>query len=313
MALKLGSKGETVRAIQGMLNFLGSHVRSESPGEDDFVPVKIDGDYGKRTQAAVAAFQTEHGLLADGVVGPVTLKALEDEYRTTMMALASPGVDSVAEVPKRLTFERVPADAHGQGYSSLWLRSDTAERYRAVCDEASIVGAKVTSSGGRRDLHAPVSAGRSATSFHYTGRALDLYLYGGMVNPEKDPHVIVQEPDPLLYRVYARCDAAHAQVHQLSRVVTYKKRTGVLATEGAFVDLTALFERHGFRRIRARPSFAQGGSEIGAEWWHFQDESNLTSGVTTFGDELLAVYSRATLESSPPWKYRDHVFGVNWG
>jgi hypothetical protein len=97
------------------------------------------------------------------------------------------------------------------------------------------------------------------------------------------------------------------------RVVTYKKRTGALAAKGDFIDLTAVFERHGFQRIRARSSFAQGGSEIGAEWWHFQDESNLTSRVSTFGDELLAVYSRATLESSPPWKYRDHVFGVNWG
>lgn len=313
MAIKLLSRGETVRAIQEMLNFLGAHVQSESPGEDDFVPVKIDGDYGKRTQAAVTAFQVEHGLLADGVVGPVTLKALEDEYRTTVMALASPGADSVADMPKRLTFERAPADVYGQGYSSVWLRSDTAARYRAVYDEAHAAGAKITSSGGKRDLFAPVSSGRSATSFHYTGRALDLFLYSGMVNPEKDPYVIVQDQDPLHYRIYARCDPAHAQLQELSRVVTYNKRTGGLTAKGAFIDLTALFERQGFHRIRARPNFAQGGPAIGAEWWHFQDQSNLTSRVSTFGDELLLVYSRATLESSPPWKYRDHVFGVNWG
>jgi hypothetical protein len=185
------------------------------------------------------------------------------------------------------------------------------QRYLAVYEEARGKGARLTSSGGRRDLFAPVTTGRSATSFHYTGRALDLYLYSGMVNPARDPYVLVRE-DTLLHRVYARCDDDQAEVRHLTGVVTYRKRSGQLSVDGSFIDLTALLERHGFSRISARPSFPLGGSEIGAEWWHFQDETGLVPRRTTFGDELLRVYSRETLERSPPWKYRDHVFGVNW-
>lgn len=310
MALRLGSKGEAVRAIQEMLNFIGTRVQALEGG-DDYVPLALDGDFGKRTEAAVIDFQSQHGLLADGIVGPITMRALEEEYRTLAVGLVSPGADSLAEDPERLTFERSPADPWGGGYSVVWLRSDVAQRYRAVLDIVRAAGGLLTSSGGRRDLHAPVSAGRSATSFHYTGRALDLFLYSGMVNPANDPYVVIRDTGNL-HRVYARCDEFHAEVRELSSVVTYRNRSATLRASGSFLDLTALFERHGFRRIAARPSFYAGGSEIGAEWWHFQDETGLIPGKTTFGDELLKIYSRETLEPTPPWRYRNYVFGVNW-
>ena len=41
-----------------------------------FSPGRIDGDFGPGTEAAVIAFQRSEGLLADGIVGPVTLEAL---------------------------------------------------------------------------------------------------------------------------------------------------------------------------------------------------------------------------------------------
>ncbi len=41
-----------------------------------FDPGALDGVWGRRTSAAVRAFQTSKGLLADGVVGPKTAKAL---------------------------------------------------------------------------------------------------------------------------------------------------------------------------------------------------------------------------------------------
>ncbi|MFO7179953.1 MAG: peptidoglycan-binding protein [Pseudomonadota bacterium] len=309
MALKLGSKGEAVRALQQMLNFIGTRVRAEDG--DDYRPLTLDGDFGPRTQAAVIEFQMQHGLLADGIVGPITMRALEEEYRTLALDLVSPGADSLTGDPERLTFERCPADPWGEGYSVVWLRSDVAERYRAVLEAVHAAGGILTSSGGRRDLRAPVTTGRSATSFHYTGRALDLFLYSGMVNPAKDPYVVVRE-NGLYHRVYARCDEFHAEVRELESVVTYRNRGATLRASGFFLDLTALFERHGFRRIAARPTFYTGGSELGAEWWHFQDETGLVRGKSTFGDELLKVYSRETLEPTPPWRYRTYVFGVNW-
>jgi hypothetical protein len=312
MSLKLGMKNESVRAVQEMLNFIGTHVPA-GPPDEDFVPLRVDGDFGKRTEAAVLEFQRDHGILADGIVGPVSLKLIEDEYRSARLALDSPGADNVEQTPARLKFEPSPAHAYKQGYARVWLRSDTAARYRKVYESADSVGAKLTSSGGKRDLNAPVSAGRSVTSFHYSGRALDLFLYSGMVNPATDPYVVVRDGEPLLHRVYARCNEGSGSKLTLTSVVTYANRKGSLTAEGHFIDLTGLLEEQGFRRIHARPSFPNGGDPIGAEWWHFQDESGLTKGLSTFGEELLKVYSETTLAPTPPWRFRDRLFGINWG
>jgi hypothetical protein len=312
MSLKLGMNGEGVRAVQSMLNYLGTYVRAEPP-DDDFVPLIVDGNFGKRTELAVVDFQRDHGVLADGVIGPITMELIESEYRAGRSSVESPVADSLEEAPQRLKFEAAPADVYKEGYGRVWLRSDTAARYRNVYEVVHAAGAKLTSSGGKRDLSAPVSAGRSATSFHYTGRALDLFLYSGMVNPATDPYVVVRDGDPLLHRVYARCSPGQGQNLSLTGVVTYAKRGATLTAQGDFLDLTALFEQQGFKRIRARPDFPTGGNAIGAEWWHFQDETGLEKGKSTFGAELAKVYSDATLAAAPPWKFKDRVFGVNWG
>lgn len=47
--------------------------------EFGYDPGKIDGEDGPRTQAAVKAFQTAHGLVPDGIVGPLTRQALWPE------------------------------------------------------------------------------------------------------------------------------------------------------------------------------------------------------------------------------------------
>lgn len=39
----------------------------------------VDGNYGRRTRNAVRAFQTAHGLVADGLAGPITIAAIEHE------------------------------------------------------------------------------------------------------------------------------------------------------------------------------------------------------------------------------------------
>jgi len=43
-----------------------------------FGPLAIDGIKGPKTTAAVKAFQSSKGLVADGIVGPLTKKALLD-------------------------------------------------------------------------------------------------------------------------------------------------------------------------------------------------------------------------------------------
>ena len=59
-----GSKGVAVRGLQRMLI-----TRGYEPGE-------IDGRFGPRTDAAVRAFQSDHGLDVDGIVGPRTWDSL---------------------------------------------------------------------------------------------------------------------------------------------------------------------------------------------------------------------------------------------
>jgi putative chitinase len=65
--LRQGVSGSEVTTLQERLKQLG------------FNPGLIDGDFGPATEAAVMAFQRSEGLLADGIVGPRTARALKLE------------------------------------------------------------------------------------------------------------------------------------------------------------------------------------------------------------------------------------------
>jgi hypothetical protein len=62
--LKPGDTGAQVKQLQRALAAAG------------YSPGAIDGSYGPGTKAAVAKFQSAHGLTADGIAGPKTLAAL---------------------------------------------------------------------------------------------------------------------------------------------------------------------------------------------------------------------------------------------
>lgn len=53
--LKLGSKGDAVKLVQAIVG-----------------ATAVDGDFGRKTDALVRAWQTKQGLKSDGVVGPAT-------------------------------------------------------------------------------------------------------------------------------------------------------------------------------------------------------------------------------------------------
>lgn len=67
--LKTGSKGGDVRAIQRRVGGL-----------------KVDGEYGPKTAAAIRAFQQRHGLVVDGKVGHQTTTALAGHYSAARKA-----------------------------------------------------------------------------------------------------------------------------------------------------------------------------------------------------------------------------------
>jgi uncharacterized protein (TIGR02594 family) len=63
--LRLGTRNfAAVRELQRLLNETGARL-------------DIDGDFGRNTRNAVIAFQERHGLDGDGIVGPLTARALE--------------------------------------------------------------------------------------------------------------------------------------------------------------------------------------------------------------------------------------------
>src|SRR6266536_2489492 len=76
--LKLGSTGPEVANLQDRLRDLG------------FAPGPTDSSFGPTTEAAVIAFQTSMGLVADGVVGPLTAAALAPSTPPITGAPAAP-------------------------------------------------------------------------------------------------------------------------------------------------------------------------------------------------------------------------------
>ena len=58
--IRRGDNGDLVRELQTLLK------------------IKIDGDFGAKTEAAMREFQRKHGLVPDGIVGPKSWKALDE-------------------------------------------------------------------------------------------------------------------------------------------------------------------------------------------------------------------------------------------
>ncbi|WP_185972740.1 peptidoglycan-binding domain-containing protein [Shewanella hanedai] len=294
MNLTIKSSGDDVKTIQEMLAEMG------------FQPGSVDGLYGGKTEVAVIKFQEEQGLYADGVVGPNTWNAIREALAIHRDEQISPAVDDSGHT--LMDWQRVSADRYKGGYDRFFLREDVASAYMRVYEQVQQAGGLITSSGARRSLKAKMNSSRSATSFHYTGRALDLFVGSGMKKTRTDPFIISPDGDRL-WRVYARAEGG---TQMDLKAVTYDSReTGKIVT-GRFIDLTSLFKEEGFERIRARSSFFKKGPWLGAEWWHFQYEHGLEKGLSTFGDELLKVYSESELRETPVWQYRHRVFGVNW-
>ena len=69
MQVSSGDTGEAVRAVQEEFQF-------RNLSGDPRQGVQIDGNFGRQTEDAVVDFQQALGLTIDGVVGPITWRAL---------------------------------------------------------------------------------------------------------------------------------------------------------------------------------------------------------------------------------------------
>lgn len=64
--LSLWMVGPEIKNLQRMLNY----------GHDQPFPLKLDGIFGPKTATSVMQYQKLHTLQQDGIVGPITGKAL---------------------------------------------------------------------------------------------------------------------------------------------------------------------------------------------------------------------------------------------
>ena len=83
IGLTKGDSGDTVKTMQTMLIACGYSCGSTG----------ADGDFGKNTLASLIAFQSAHGLTADGVYGDETRTALEKAYAAIPKNTTTPTTD----------------------------------------------------------------------------------------------------------------------------------------------------------------------------------------------------------------------------
>lgn len=96
--LRKGSKGEGVKWLQYELNKHGYGL-------------KVDGDFGNLTLAAVRQFQSKHNLVRDGVVGPKTIGALMSILAASNVygfGISDGGLDIIDETDTDVLFELEP-------------------------------------------------------------------------------------------------------------------------------------------------------------------------------------------------------------
>jgi len=91
-----GSEGRQVRQLQRMLKFEGGKLRR-------------DGIFGPRTERQVRNFQKKHHLKVDGIVGPKTLKVLNQRYLGSDLSNAVPEPKAKAVVAKTVAPAPAPA------------------------------------------------------------------------------------------------------------------------------------------------------------------------------------------------------------
>lgn len=304
MFLKNGSRGEDVVQLQNALRGLGYNCGAP------------DGIFGWGTEHQVEKFQEANELLPDGVVGPQTVGVLNELLRgvgnESLCFELGPDKNEPQEPSQRLSWVTVDADKlpSSKGYNRFVMREDAAAAYNAFRAEVLSLGGVISSAGAKRRLSdAKPSASRSTKSLHYTGLAFDMALDSGMNDPRRE-RFVVEDVGDRMWNVWCKTENESVPVREVVGL-TYKHKSHTIKER--MFSITEIARKHGFEPIRARRSFFRGGSYLGAEWWHFQYEAALDSGVSTFGGELLKLYTASECSEFAHWNVsKNCVWQVNW-
>ena len=164
----------TIRQIQLLLDYLG------------YSPGAADGIAGKTTRAAVAKFQADYGLTADGDPGAMTQKMLIGAIAGTAEKVAQPE----APVTKTGTFwdeieyfTRAEFRCQCGGKYCNGYPAEPAEETVRMADEIRRrAGVPLSVNSGLRCQRHNAAVGGVANSLHRTGQAVDL---SGPISPDK--------------------------------------------------------------------------------------------------------------------------------
>jgi len=132
--------GPEVGALQAKLTALG------------YAPGPVDGQYGPATAGAVRAFQRDHELEVDGVVGPQTRKALRGiripkTQRELARRISAPGQKALAEAIKHLGAKERPAGSNKTSFGR-WFGVDGVPWCNIFVSYCFARGAKLTICAG---------------------------------------------------------------------------------------------------------------------------------------------------------------------
>ncbi len=114
--LQEGDKSDAVKAMQTRLRQLG------------YLTSRADGDFGEKTKAALQAFQTAAGLVADGVAGPQTLASLYAE-NAPAAGSAAPGQNTAPSNPSTGTGGAVTIGIRDTDYDTASKMIAMAKQY----------------------------------------------------------------------------------------------------------------------------------------------------------------------------------------
>lgn len=148
--LRLGSSGQDVITLQYLLN-VAAEFNSTIPAP------KQDGNFGGETQQSVIAFQRAAGLSPDGIVGPLTWRAL---YRTYQGAESVIPPDADAGVTEYVV----------RSGDTLWL---LAQRYDTTVDAIMRLNGLTSDNLSIGQILRIPSTTASAPYFEYTVRSGD--------------------------------------------------------------------------------------------------------------------------------------------
>ncbi|MEJ7811364.1 MAG: peptidoglycan-binding domain-containing protein [Gemmatimonadaceae bacterium] len=279
---------------------LGDAVRIRVRRGEIIITISAAALTGRRVRVAGAPERS----LGDRARGERSLRVGRHRGRRPM------GIPAPARAPAGFVgFAAVSADKRPGAFSSLTIRKDLAPFYEAVRAQVRALGGTIVSSGSIRDLREPATVGRSTTSLHYTGRAIDLFTTAGMqgdgdpylvtrtggtdANPEWTVHCVIDAPradDPLFDPSLITEGEFECLVWRRGAAPTTIRR------QARVFSLTELFARQGWLPIPARSGWRD--TYLSCEWWHFQHHQGLTVGGSRFGDQLAEVWPEKLVQAS---------------